>query len=132
MFNNDYQFTRKTAIPQDKFLDQVSLVLTITWHTFNSQFYQQSDGVAIAVKAPSIKAEIYIQAHEHTALSTALHPPKIFVGFVDDVYSILRLNHLQKFLPHINNLHQNLKFTMEEESNRKLAFLNILHFIETE
>ena len=28
--NNDDQFTRKTAIPQDKFLDLVNLVLTTT------------------------------------------------------------------------------------------------------
>ena len=37
--NNDDQFTRKTAIPQDKFLDLIHLVLTTTWYTFNSQFY---------------------------------------------------------------------------------------------
>ena len=37
--NNDDQFTRKTAVPQDNFLDLVHLVLTTTWHTFNSQFY---------------------------------------------------------------------------------------------
>ena len=36
--NNDDQFTRKKAIPQDNFLDIVHLVLTTTWHTFNSQF----------------------------------------------------------------------------------------------
>ena len=36
---NDDQFTRKTAIPQDKFLDLVNLVLTTTWYTFISQFY---------------------------------------------------------------------------------------------
>ena len=29
--NNDDQFTRKTAIPQDKFLDLVHLVLTTPW-----------------------------------------------------------------------------------------------------
>ena len=38
--NNDDQFTRKTVIPQDTFLDLVNLVLTTTWYTFNSQFYQ--------------------------------------------------------------------------------------------
>ena len=39
--NNDVdQFTRKTAIPQDKFLDLVHLILATTWYTFNSQFYQ--------------------------------------------------------------------------------------------
>ena len=37
--NNDDQFTRKTAVPHDKFLDLVHLVLRTTWYTFNSQFY---------------------------------------------------------------------------------------------
>ena len=32
---NDNQYTRKTAIPEDKFLDLVNLVLATTWHTFN-------------------------------------------------------------------------------------------------
>ena len=41
--NNDDQFTRKTAIPQEKFLDLVHLVLTTNWYTFNSQFYQQTE-----------------------------------------------------------------------------------------
>ena len=45
--NNDDQFARETAIPQDKFLDLVHLVLTTTWYTFNSQFYQQTDGFAM-------------------------------------------------------------------------------------
>ena len=45
--NNDDQFSRKMAIPQDKFLDLVHLVLTTPWYTFNSQFYQQTDGVAM-------------------------------------------------------------------------------------
>ena len=34
VFNND-QYTRKMAIPEDKFLDLVNLVLATTWHTFN-------------------------------------------------------------------------------------------------
>ena len=39
--NKDDQFPWKTAIPQDKFLDLVKLVLATTWYTFNSQFYQK-------------------------------------------------------------------------------------------
>ena len=35
------------AIPQDKFVDLVHLVLRTTWYTFNSQFYQQTDAVAM-------------------------------------------------------------------------------------
>ena len=58
--HSDDQFARKTAIPQDKFLDLVNLVLTTTWYTFNSQFYQQTDGVAMGGPASSTTAEIYM------------------------------------------------------------------------
>ena len=74
----------------------------------------------------STTAEIYMHAYECTAITTALHPPKVWERFVDDVYSILKRTHLENFFHHINNLHQNIKFTMEEESNGELAFLDTL------
>ena len=104
--NNDDQFTRKTAIPQDKFLDLVHLVLATTWYTLNSQFYQQANGVAMRDLASSTTTEIYTQAYERTAITTALHPPKVWERFVDDVYSIVQRTHMENFFHHINNLHQ--------------------------
>ena len=106
--NNSDQFTRKASILQDKFLDLVYLVLTTTWHTFNSQFYQQTDGVAMRGPASSTTAEIYIQPYERTARTTALHTPKVWERFVDDVFSILKRTHLENFFHNISNLHQNL------------------------
>ena len=63
--------------------------------------------------ASSTTAETYVQAYEHTAITTTLHPPKIWELFVDDVYYILKHTHLENLFHHINNLHQNSKFTME-------------------
>ena len=65
-----------------------------------------------------------MQVHERTAISTALHPPKGWERFVENVYFIFKRTHLENFLHHINNLHQNIKFTMEEESTGELAFLD--------
>ena len=113
--NNDDQFTRKTAIPQDKFLDLVHLVLTTTWYTFNSQFYQQTDGITTGGPVSSITAEIYMQAYESTATTTALHPSKVWKRFADDVYYILKRTNFENFFHHINNLHQIIK--LEEDSN---------------
>ena len=73
--------------------------------------------------ASSTTAEIYMQAQERTAISTALHPPKIWERFV---YSILKRTHLENIFHHINILHHNIKFTMGEESNEELAFLDTL------
>ena len=67
-----------------------------------------------------------MQTYERTATTTALHPPKVWERFVDDVYFILKRTHLENFFHHINNLHKNIKFTMEEESNGEPAFLDTL------
>ena len=67
-----------------------------------------TDGVAMGGPASSTTAETYMQAHERTAISTALHPPKVWERFVDDVYSILKRTHLENFFQHINNLYQNI------------------------
>ena len=78
----DDQFTRKTATPQGKFLDLVNLALANTWSTSNSQFKQQTDGIAMEGPASSTTAEIYM--HEHTAISTMLNAPKFWERFVDE------------------------------------------------
>ena len=72
----------------------------------------------------STTAEIYMQAHEHTANSATLHPPKVWGQFVDDVYFVLKFMHLENFFHHINNLRQNIKITMEEKGSGKLVFLD--------
>ena len=41
--------------------------------------------------------EIYKQAHEQTAISTALHFSKLWEQFADSVYSILKYRHLENF-----------------------------------
>ena len=74
----------------------------------------------------SNKADIYIQTHERTGTSTALHPPKVWQQFNDDAYSILKRTHLENFFQNIKNLYQNVKFTIEEGSNGELAFLDTL------
>ena len=63
-----------------------------------------------------------MQAHEQTAISTALHPLKVWIRFFNKVYFILKPAHLENFFHHTNNLHQIIKFTMQEESNGELLF----------
>ena len=76
--------------------------------------------------AYSTTAEYYTQGYERTAITTALHPPKVWERFVNDFYSILKRTYLDKFFQHINNRYQNIKFTLEEESNGELVFLDTL------
>ena len=74
--------------------------------------------------ASSTTTEIYLQAYERTAITTALHPPKVWEPFVDDVYSILTCTHLEIFFASYQQ--SSSKFTMEEESNGEQEFLETL------
>ena len=56
----------------------------------------------------------------------ALHIPNVWVQVADDMYSILKRTQLESVFHHISNLHQNIKFTMVEESNAEIAFLDTL------
>ena len=62
--------------------------------------------------ASSTTAKIYIQAQEQTAISMALHAPKVWEQYADDIYSILKRAHLENFFHHINNIHQNINFVL--------------------
>ena len=43
--------------------------------------------------ASSTAAEIYLQAHERTAISMALHSANVWEQFADNVYPILKRTH---------------------------------------
>ena len=78
------------------------------------------------VPASSITASNYMQAHESTEISWALHPQKVWQQFFDDVCYILKRTHLENFFNHINNLYQNIKLAVDEESKGELVFLDPL------
>ena len=69
-------------------------------------------------------SEIYNQANEETPISMVLHPPTDWKQFVDEF--IFKRVHLKNDFNEINNLHQNINLTMEEESNGKRALLGTL------
>ena len=76
--NSDDQFTNKTVIPQGKFLDLVTPVLTTTWYKFNSKVYHQSHGIAMGKPASLTTEEICLQAHERSAIFLTPYHPEIW------------------------------------------------------
>ena len=81
-------------------------MLTKTFLQFNRKFLKETDVVALGkAKQSSVIAEIYIQAHESTALTTTSNPPKGLERFVDDVFLIIKKSSLEGFFKHVNGLH---------------------------
>ena len=126
LLQHDDKLADRTPLTPNQILDLLSILLRTTYFKFNDQFYQQTDGAAMGGPTSAIVSEIYMQALEMTAITTADHPPKIWERHVDDVFSVIQRNYLQELLHHINSLHPQTQFTKEEEQDSILPFLDTL------
>ena len=124
LLENDSNLHTKTKLPLTELLEITEFLLTKTWFLFNGRFLRQTDGVAMGGPTSSVVAEIYMQAHESTALTCTSHPPKVWKRYVDDVFSIIKRSFLRSFYDHLNSLHTKIKFTIEEENDNCIAFLD--------
>ena len=101
-------------------------MLTKTCFQFNGKFLKQTDGVAMGGPASPVIAEIYMPAHESSAFTTTSNPPKVWERFVDDVFLIIKKSSPEGFFNHVNGLHDQIKLTMEKETDSHLPFLDTL------
>ena len=73
-----------------------------------------------------IIANLYVEHIEHTAITTFHTPPNLWLRYVDDTFCILDKKHISGFHSHLNSICSHIQFTMENEHDFSLPFLNVL------
>ena len=108
-------------------MELVELCLQSMYFEFQGKFYEQSDGAAMGSPLSPVIANVYMEHLEETALRTAPLQPTLWLRYVDDTFVIWPhgQDELQRFHDHINQQHPNIQFTIEEEKEGKLAFLDV-------
>jgi hypothetical protein len=61
-----------------------------------------------------------------TDLSKDKRFPRYWLRYVDDIFVILKKAEIDKTLDWINKQHKNIQFTIEQEVNNQLPFLDVL------
>ena len=92
------------------------------------EFYEQTCGVAMGSPLSPVVANLFMEDFESKALSSALHQPKLWKRFVDDTCVVWPhgREELDRFFIHLNSQSSSIKFTMEQEVNGGLPFLDVL------
>ena len=72
-----------------------------------------------------LMANLYMEHFEQLALTTAPHPPSLWLRYVDDTYVRIHEYDVEGFTRHINSIDDNIKFTIKPETNSKLPFLDL-------
>ena len=90
--------------------------------------YDQIDGVAMGSPLGPILANVFISNLECQALKKySGNLPLVYNRYVDDTFLIFNdRDDSELFLEYMNNLHKNIKFTVEFEENNCLPFLDVL------
>ena len=118
----------RTPFSPEHLMVLLEICLTSTYFVFQEKYYRISDGVAMGSPVSSVVANLFMECLEKEVLSSsgALRP-HVWKRYVDDVFSILRRANVKDFLKYmyLNSIDDNIEFTVEEESNSRLLFLDV-------
>jgi predicted GIY-YIG superfamily endonuclease len=96
--------------------------------SFEGQYYDQIDGVAMGSPLGPILANIFMAHFEENALSKYTgNPPIVYKRYVDDIFLTFNdRDDCELFYDFLNCQHKCMKFTLEIEKDNSLAFLDVL------
>ena len=100
--------------------------LTTTSFQYKGDHYKQLDGVAMGSPVSPAVADIFMEDLEEKFLSTFSNSPRFWKRFVDDIISVIKRKDKEEFLEHLNRQHSRIRFTVEEENDGSLPFLDVL------
>ena len=121
----DATLPKRTTMSVPIIISLLRFCLTSTSFRYNNQHYQQLDGVAMGSPVSPVVSDIFMEDFEDKALSDGSICPRLWKRFVDDVLAVVKRDKGSPLLDHLNEQHPNIKFTMEEEEEGSLPFMDV-------
>ena len=133
LLEKDHTLKDRTVLAVEDIVLLLEFCLKNTYISFQDQFYEQDEGVAMGSPVSPIVANLYMEYFEQKALSTATHSPRFWHRYVDDTLVIQKEVNKQGFLQHINSVDPAIRFTVEEnKEDGSIPFLDTIVKPETE
>ena len=124
---HDADLTNRTKMSTNNIIELLGFCLNNTYFMFQEVFYEQTKGAAMGSPISPIIANIFMEAFEEKAITTAIHPPRIWKRYVDDTFVLQQQKHKEEFLQHINTVDPSIKFTVEEaKADGSIPFLDTI------
>jgi hypothetical protein len=110
-------------------LNILETILKQNYFQYEGNFYKPKTGISMGSPLSGIIAEIFIQHLEQQVLKHTLGNKDImyYTRYVDDILIIHNQNRTtpQHIQEQFNKQHKALKFTITEENNKQIAFLDL-------
>ena len=116
----------RISLSLEQIADLLEMCLKSTYFSFGGNFYEQKEGAAMGSPVSAVVANLYMEFFEELALETAPTRPRLWKRCVDDTFCILRKGSTEELLHHLNGVRRTIKFTVEQEEDGTLPFLDTL------
>lgn len=113
-------------LSEQKFLELLEFVFNSTVFTFNGQFYQQIFGVSMGSDVSPIIAQWVMDHIVVEALKMLPFNVPFLKKYVDDIITAIPANSVDVVVKQFNSIHPKIQFTVEEERNSAVPFLDTL------
>ncbi len=126
--SQDDTLEERTSLSPSQLCHLTKLCLKSTYFQFRGEFFEQLEGAAMGSPLSPLIANLFMESLEKKALESSPQKPKIWLRYVDDTFVVWPhgTKTLLKFQQHLNKQHPNISFTMEEESERQIPFLDVM------
>jgi hypothetical protein len=125
----DFYHEHPFNIPVKKeiFFPLIRLCFSSSFFSFEGGFYIQKRGLPMGSPASPVIANLFLELFERKFLRSIFNKNCIFYRYVDDTLAVVPIDFdVANALESLNKLHPNVQFTMEESTNRRLPFLDVL------
>lgn len=114
-----------TDMTKELFLEIIAFIHDSSYFQFNTEFYQQVDGTAMGNPASPSLANFVMTELIHQSLKKLRFMVEFIKLYVDDLILAIRPQNANELLSTFNDFHPRIQFTIEEEEDSALAFLDL-------
>jgi Reverse transcriptase (RNA-dependent DNA polymerase) len=109
---------------RNAYLKIAEACMDLIFFIFRGQYYKQTSGTSMGNPLSPILANIFMSKFEMNLASMNVLP-RIWYRYVDEIFAVIKRTDIQSTLDMLNSQHNTIKFTVEEERDQMLQFLDI-------
>ena len=113
-----------TKLSRDSFLALINFIFKNTYFSFNGKFYKQIFGTPMGSPISPILAQIVLDHLLDSVIPELPFQMPFLFKYVDDIICSVPTDQIQTTLNIFNSFNNKIQFTIEEETNQSVPFLD--------
>ena len=115
------------SIPKSNIIELIRLCTQQNFFSFNNKYYKQKFGLPMGSPLSGVIACLFLEFLEAGPFKNILPKNSTFLRYIDDTILICNnRENLISLVERLNEVEPSIEFTLEEEENGKLPFLDVL------